>query len=444
MIFLRGHASSQWLNAVGQKHNVDPELFQRHLHKAFGPVGRDLYSSPSLPSSSSNVFQLTVSTICFRNTGASSNEPEDLQGARRASSDLIARYFQDLRTRANVADSMVRKYLLLSAQEYVLEQTITVEVGSLGSVWRALIWLDIGRDLSKCAHGPWSPLPGTASWETYFSPVIVHQTTSQICKPSDTSRSTSSLPLLASPLNAQPDTRSNPEWKANQNMCQLPFEYGTEMDRVCAPSDALYSLRDLFQFAASSELQFLNLLQSRIEHELSIIGKQALGRQHAVALLNLKYIKSQLTAHAQRLDETVTLLENHHTFGWPSSPDSETAKRTSGLLLLDFRHLLRRAGDLSKECEQGMATLANSSILEESRRMTDNAERVRKLTILATTFIPLTFTCSLYGMNFVELGTGDLRVWVWFVTAVPVSLLSFFIYYFDVFIRRITDIVKRK
>jgi Mg2+ and Co2+ transporter CorA len=74
--------------------------------------------------------------------------------------------------------------------------------------------------------------------------------------------------------------------------------------------------------------------------------------------------------------------------------------------------MAQRSFKLADDCEQGMATLANSSILQESRRMTDNAERVRKLTILATTFIPSTFTSSLYGMNFRELGTGDLRVGV--------------------------------
>jgi hypothetical protein len=40
----------------------------------------------------------------------------------------MAKYFKQLRTKAKVADSVVRKCLILSKQEYVLEQTITVEV----------------------------------------------------------------------------------------------------------------------------------------------------------------------------------------------------------------------------------------------------------------------------------------------------------------------------
>jgi len=51
--FLRGFPSPQWLNVVGDKHGVSLDLFQRHLqYKTFALGGRDLCSSPSLPSSS--------------------------------------------------------------------------------------------------------------------------------------------------------------------------------------------------------------------------------------------------------------------------------------------------------------------------------------------------------------------------------------------------------
>ncbi|KAH8592651.1 hypothetical protein B0O99DRAFT_629477 [Bisporella sp. PMI_857] len=52
-----------------------------------------------------------------------------------------------------------------------------------------------------------------------------------------------------------------------------------------------------------------------------------------------------------------------------------------------------------------MTTLTNSFILEESRRPTENAMRMQKLTAPATIFITFSSTCSIGRMNFAELGT---------------------------------------
>lgn len=141
LLFLRGYSSPEWLNAVGEKYGVSPDLYQRHLlFKAFTSGRRDMYSSPALPSASTRVFQLTIPTICARNIGGYGYEPEDLQQPRRLGSEAMGRYFQQLRTRAKVADSVVRECLLLSKQEYFLEQTVSIEVGPPGENWRAVVW----------------------------------------------------------------------------------------------------------------------------------------------------------------------------------------------------------------------------------------------------------------------------------------------------------------
>ncbi len=104
-------------------------------------------------------------------------EPEDLQEARDQEEEAIGKYFLRLRNKAKVADSVVRKCLLLSKQEHVLEQTISIEVGQSEEDWRAIVWLDSGKDLSLGGDGPWIPPPTSLPWQTYFFPVIIHQTT---------------------------------------------------------------------------------------------------------------------------------------------------------------------------------------------------------------------------------------------------------------------------
>jgi len=76
LLFMRGFASPQWLTAVGETYQLSPELYRRHLDfPAFTSAGRSLYSSPSIPSSSTYVFQLTVPTICIRNVSVPDTSP---------------------------------------------------------------------------------------------------------------------------------------------------------------------------------------------------------------------------------------------------------------------------------------------------------------------------------------------------------------------------------
>ncbi|RYP41073.1 hypothetical protein DL767_001234 [Monosporascus sp. MG133] len=399
VLFLRGYATPEWLTELANEHSISADLYGRHLQYITSTLaGRDLHSSPSLPSSSARVFQLRIPTICFSDDGSISYEPEDLQRARGKESDAMNKYLLQLRSKANVADSIVRECHLLSKQERVLEQTATVEVGPPGDSWRAVVWLDCGLDLSRSVRGvekPWDPPVTSLSWQTYFFPVIVHPTSGTYTPTLDSTAATS--PRAASPPTGPEMTRlSNASvvgWKASQNVCLLPFQYGSRLDRDLASEDALYALSELFQFAASAEQQFLNFIHHRIERELSFIGFERGLSNHEVSLVNLRYIKGILKRHEQSLAETSNMLENRSSLDWPRVSSASTragkAEQTANLLLTDFKYLLQRAESLARECEQGMATLANTAVLEESRRTVDMGMRVERLTMIATVFIPL-------------------------------------------------------
>jgi hypothetical protein len=114
----------------------------------------------------------------------------------------------------------------------------------------------------------------------------------------------------------------------------------------------------------------------------------AVGQYHSVSLLNLKYIKMLLTSHAQGFTETIGILRNRWTLDWPRIDNAATAEKAAVLQLADFEYLLQCAETLARECEQGMAALANSPVLEESRRSASMAMRVQRLTVIGTIFIP--------------------------------------------------------
>ncbi|KAI0906453.1 hypothetical protein F4823DRAFT_607160 [Ustulina deusta] len=448
ILFLRGWASPEWLNAVGTKFSVSPELYRRHLqdNMLLRPAGRDLFLGPSLlPSATAKVFQLTIPTVCARNVSCESCEPEDLQVDRQLEAEAMGAYFKQFRVRARTADSIVRKCLLFSRQHYVVEQTITIEVNPPGANLRAVVWLDSGRDLSECIEGPWSPKQGTRAWETYFYPVIVTRAGEQPDEKESPSSSFSSfLPISILGYNDLGRTRHRGDlkrWRAAQNISLLPMHYGSQLKKESSSGHVLHALSELFQFAASAEIQFLNFLCHRIEHELSLVGSEGMTWSHQISLLNLKYIKAQLTQHVQSLTNTVEILRNRSSADWlrVSQDDSRTDDvsnnnklrnegKAAEALLTDFDFLLQRANSLIRECENGMSTLANSAILEESRRSTKVARSMQRLSVIATVFIPLSFVCAIWGMNFRELGSGSKPIWWWLVSAIPVIIVTLVIY----------------
>lgn len=429
ILFMRGFPTARWLTTIGQAYRVSPELYRRHLDFYPFNYGRyNLYSSQPLPSVSWRVFQLTIPTICKRkNISSAGYAPEDLQAARRSENEAMRRYFQLLRTRANPADSIVRKCHVLSKQEYVLEQSVSIEVSPASENWHAIVWMDNGRDLAQSVSGPWLPQIGTLPWQTQFSPVIVNSIT-------DTT------PVM----NVHDDHATEPHqqiggmrpeqdtWRAAQNICWLPFEYGSLiMDKDLARGDALYSLSELFLFAASAEAQLLNFIEQRIEHEISLTREDGKTPNQSALLLNLKYLKALLASHAQSLAETTGLLRNRHSLNWPRIEGNAVVDKMATLLLTDFEYLLQKAHTLAHECEQGMATLANIAVLEESRHSAEMARKVQKLTTISTVFIPLAFMCSVWGMNFAELGSGKQPIWMFGASLLPAIILAYIIYSWD-------------
>lgn len=136
----------------------------------------------------------------------------------------------------------------------------------------------------------------------------------------------------------------------------------------------------LFVHAAFSEVQFLNLMESRI----------------------------QIQIH--------NITDGNFT--------------TKGLLI-DYEHLHERCIDLSKVCIQGITLAMNKATVEESRKAIEQSGRLKKLTLLATLFIPLSFSSSLLGMNIDLLGQNAVKFWWFFVLCIPITLFAYAFYLWD-------------
>ena len=93
-------------------------------------------------------------------------------------------------------------------------------------------------------------------------------------------------------------------------------------------------------------------------------------------------------------------------------------------LLNDFKALMQQIGRAQHDLREylnrhvSMKSLEESRVaVIESRKSIELADSVKRLTQIALIFVPLNLVTSLFGMNFVEFGTGKLHIWIFFVVA---------------------------
>jgi hypothetical protein len=434
LLFLRGHPSSEWLNSVGSMCNVHPEFFQRHV-EFWSTIGMpDYFPLPPLPSSSGNIIKLQLTTIGSRGSVASKGPQASIDRLRRESAKDFERYFHELRTTDNfrTGDSFVRHLEVYDETHFSLEQDVSICVNRLGNGWigknfmrntiqiftdfiLAVIWMDVGSDLSIRSSAP------------LFSTLLGKQSTSELY-PTIQYRPDSAWTqdLL------QHQHSSSSQGDFTQSASLLHENYGLLLQPKLAAADALYALSEMFTFAAHSERQFLNLMQSKITRELDFSSNSEV----APSLSNLIHSKRVLTRHIHRLKENVLAIETKGGLStetildqdWPHADgdgESQQVKIVAHTLFRDFKHLLSQAEALSEQCDRGMTVFMNSAMIAESKRAIKQAEGVGKLTFLAFFYIPLSFTASFFGMNFHQLGTGTLSIWVWFVASSFMTAVTF-------------------
>lgn len=208
-----------------------------------------------------------------------------------------------------------------------------------------------------------------------------------------------------------------------QRSALLPFEFDTFLDAKTARTDAFYALHNIFQHTAYSEIKVLNVLDAQIKHEMGILTVEY-RRSHS--LENLQYFTMFLDRHLNQISSTLRVVKARGSVDWPSKiGKAKRATASAQKLQEDFEGLLARALDLRWQCTEGMGVMMDRAVIAESQKAIEQAECVKRLTILATFFIPLSFVTSLFGMNFREFGQGPLCVWLFAPVCVPILLISY-------------------
>lgn len=343
----------------------------------------------------------------------------------------------------------------------------------LSTPWVAIVWLDFGRPLSNVGSAPWQRRPkgskGTAVAATrpidcrptvQYRPGLIQSGCSSECVLRSRKRSAATIPYSPQPQTLLSDAENGDS--IAQTACLLPAEAGTLLDGPTAASYPYYALSDVFRFAAAAEAQFLDMATDVLGRDMRAAdsavagGSTAGGNQAAAAaapkhmvMWSLLYNRQILLRHVAQLGTVVRFMEdldemdNDNGYdnaggGWYGSsawvpsrgkddaPEPrDVARSMAKLLLKDYRYLLRRAEQLTDEYHNSMSMLMNAASIDESQRAISQAEGVANLTALAFVFVPLSFTTSIFGMNFSEISDGSpLSIWVWGVTALVSLILS--------------------
>lgn len=302
--------------------------------------------------------------------------------------------------------------------------------------------MDQGRPLDKSPPGPW-----TSHIKAKATPLPILQHHSKMAFRTTTNR-------------LDPDTNAMSE--IQQSTAVLPLQYDSLIALVDlarrAPQDPLSMCIPLFAHAAFSEVQFLNLMESRIQIQITTIVEGV----SADALGTLQYFSNILNRHAQQLKDSaraLSKLAERSSQGLagpraespmppslgvgPGRQNSDTERVrnaafsssngafTSKGLLEDYEQLHIRCIDLSNMCTGAITLAMNKATIEESSKAIGQSERLKKLTLLATLFIPLSFSSSLLGMNIDLLGQNAVKSWWFFVVCIPITLFAYAFYLWD-------------
>lgn len=224
--------------------------------------------------------------------------------------------------------------------------------------------------------------------------------------------------------------------KNTQSLAVFPEGYGHDLDWSLAKSDRFHVLSDLFRLAAFSQKQLLNVMKEKIMTETN----RLLVKNENPTLANLLYFRDILedqlsnTSNMLKLinDRNQTLQHGHRPVVTMSTDQRSAADHAVAEVSSLFQDLHLQAQSLHEKCTQGMTVISNNSMLAESQRAIQQAKLVTKLTLVAFVYLPFTFTAGFFGMNFTELGTGTIHLWIFFATSLPLMLVTMAFFALDV------------
>lgn len=257
-----------------------------------------------------------------------------------------------------------------------------------------------------------------------------------------TPEKSSKAPVTSTATPAPWEAWEGPSHRA-QSASRVHLRYGGFLRPDIMHQDPFYALSELFSLLSCAESQVLDVIENGLTRDsLLVIQEDDLkesvrSRQATQAQNDLVHARQMLNTRMSSLSSVRNFFEQHHIssdsyYSWPQCTEARHQRESHALtkaLQLDFDHLYHRASTLHSRCESTMTLAMNRASIAEARRSIRQGDILGRFTALAFVFVPATTVASIFGTNFVELGTGTLGIWLYFAVTVPLSCLTFMFLY---------------
>jgi hypothetical protein len=415
IILLSGYPTPEWLGVVGAKYKIDPELLARFLDFQVKKNFTESFALPPLPASSWNILELP--TVTIGKTGALKDlSPSNITAMRTEAKALLRLHQNTLTSQPHspkLCSSIIRNITVLDQSHFAIEQRVWICLQPKQGInpWVLVIWTDSGDNGNETSlQAIWDVLPHEIRTQ---GPFLIPATRYR----PNTGLYSHKYPSFESPPVAPRLLRGF------ETGTLLHINFGRTLRSDLMSKDALYCLTEVIGLAASSENQFLNLIEGKLmeytddEHDGDVN-----------MLPNLTYLRSILYRHKSQILRVLDWLKTHRTLQWPTTND-KNAVRSRDNIRQEYEHLLDRAHALVNQCQEAITVLMNTTAIQESRKGIEQSERTRKLALLALIFAPLSFTTSFFSMDVAEL--HHTRIWQWLVMTVALLSIALLFYRAD-------------
>ena len=428
LLFLTGHATPEWLNAIGGEFDIDPLHLRRHL--SFRPTARlNTFAFPSLPSASTSVLTLTIPTLGNIEPHRHRISSVGMAALRRACGQKIKERskLQDFQHASTAGEPILRRMHLHDMNTFTIEQDVTISLVEDGSRWTLVVMCDSNGDGSA---------PDTPLLE------LDHFSKSQVNLVSVIQMNRRLHVANNEALDAA--TQSSP----SQTLALLSGGYGKMLDPQVISKDPFYTLHELFDFFASAESQFVNMMRQHVNEQVDLAGYD---REQSIALSDFQYTSEILNQHLSRLKRLLNLVRNRESWNWPQ-PEAESLQETANEAFVkltdDLQYLIDQLDALVQQSDGGKdLVLGRANIVIAEQSFDHNIELghlTRIGTWVAILYVPWSFLTSVFGMNFREFGQGPLSIWVWAASsaiALMVGILVFSLWKWRWVVERVRAII---
>ncbi|KAK3718565.1 hypothetical protein LTR37_005069 [Vermiconidia calcicola] len=426
LLFLTGHATPEWLNAVGGEFHIDP----LHLVELLGyraTVRPSTFAFPSIPSASGTIIYLAIPTIGHVEPRKPRVSSTHMQKLRRQCTESLRQTARTLESVVAPGAAVLKRFYLHDFNTFTIEQDITVSIVHNGSRWTVLISCDCSGD-GECPDPPLHDIEGYERSQFMLTPVVQLKRGRQTSDNAEIFRRTT----LIRP----------------QSLAMLPGNYGQMLDCQLAAQDPFYALYELMNFAASAEAQWVNLMEQHLNEQVELAGHD---QYDAPSLADFQHVSEILESRIARLKRLLSILDNRNNLDWPQCDNADLqigANESIAELERDFNYLLNQLLLLLKKSERGKdVVMGNTNTVIAQRALLHN-QTLGRLTSMGTwvamLYVPLSFLTTIFGMNFREFNSGHLSIWIWATasTAVLLICLATFLYWRRIWLSDRLNVIK--